>query len=399
MQVVTVWTGRHAMALRTALRLTNEAFAQTLGTATRTVAKWNAQPDLVPVSELQRALDTVLQRASDEAKARFTFLVGDDDVGGGAASTSAELRLADDPAVGQVLAWLDERAGWPPGEARRYVAQLLTNVDRRQLQDRANRRSRVGRSAIASALAGYYHRRVPGYDAYRANCAGDQISTSIITRPDWLDVRLPLGRGRDRLEVEWASSEVADGLDDTSARAAAVRLAEALATGTRIVNTPLYRLLKIKLSSSGLVGSVAITEFITYALTLDLLENELIDALAERKPARPGSLTLRDRYLPTLSSVVNVGQRLCAGGALALFAAARPAGGRRRHGDYVLLVQERSGRVLNAARRLAVIPKSFHEPLIDYVDEAQLAAKLERGMEEELFRRSDSNSTNGGHKP
>src|SRR2546423_4893231 len=184
MQVVSVWTGRHATALRTALRLTNEAFAQTLGTATRTVAKWNAQPDLVPVSELQRALDTVLQRASDEATARFSFLVSGDDVSGGNAATSsgAELRLADDPGVGQVLAWLDERAGWAPGHARRHVAQLVTNVDPRRLQDQANKRSRVGRGMIADALASYYRSGVLGYGLYRANCAGRRISTSILNR-------------------------------------------------------------------------------------------------------------------------------------------------------------------------------------------------------------------------
>jgi DNA-binding transcriptional regulator YiaG len=55
-EVVDVWTGRRASALRTALRLTNETFADQLGTAVRTVAKWNSQADLVPTPELQRAL-------------------------------------------------------------------------------------------------------------------------------------------------------------------------------------------------------------------------------------------------------------------------------------------------------------------------------------------------------
>lgn len=65
----------------------------------------------------------------------------------------------------------------------------------------------------------------------------------------------------------------------------------------------------------------------------------------------------------------------------------------------MLLVQERSGRVLNAARRLAVIPKSFHEPLVDFADDAQLAATLEREMEEELFRRPEVDSTSAAQKP
>ena len=69
MEVVDLWTGRHASALRAALRMTNEMFAGTLGTAVRTVAKWNAQPDLVPVPELQRALDTELSRAPKDVYA------------------------------------------------------------------------------------------------------------------------------------------------------------------------------------------------------------------------------------------------------------------------------------------------------------------------------------------
>lgn len=49
--------------------------------------------------------------------------------------------------------------------------------------------------------------------------------------------------------------------------------------------------------------------------------------------------------------------------------------------------------MLNAARRLAVIPKSFHEPLSDFSDDAQISATLERELEEELFGRSEVDST------
>ena len=47
--VVTVWSGRETLALRTALRMTVEAFAEHLGVAVRTVAKWEALgPKIVP---------------------------------------------------------------------------------------------------------------------------------------------------------------------------------------------------------------------------------------------------------------------------------------------------------------------------------------------------------------
>ena len=63
--------------------------------------------------------------------------------------------------------------------------------------------------------------------------------------------------------------------------------------------------------------------------------------------------------------------------------------------DYALLIQERSGRVLNSARRLAVIPKALHQPLVDFSDEAQLSATIERELEEELFGRPEVDSTLG----
>jgi hypothetical protein len=79
---------------------------------------------------------------------------------------------------------------------------------------------------------------------------------------------------------------------------------------------------------------------------------------------------------------------------LALTAIARPRG-RGHDPDYLLLIQERSGSVLNANRRLAVIPKAFHGPMADYGEDARFSATLEREMEEELFGRTDVDSTVG----
>jgi 8-oxo-dGTP pyrophosphatase MutT (NUDIX family) len=70
------WTGRTACALQAALRLTNEAFAKQLGVAVRTVATWHEKPGLTPRTEMQQLLDTVYERASDGARARFAQVVG-----------------------------------------------------------------------------------------------------------------------------------------------------------------------------------------------------------------------------------------------------------------------------------------------------------------------------------
>jgi hypothetical protein len=76
-----------------------------------------------------------------------------------------------------------------------------------------------------------------------------------------------------------------------------------------------------------------------------------------------------------------------------LCAIARPANLYRGPADYLLLVQERSGDFVNAARRLAVIPKGFHQPMTDFRTDAQIGATLRREMEEELFGREDTDST------
>ncbi len=76
MTVIDEWTGRHANALRAALRLTNEAFAEHLGISPRTVTKWRERPEMVPSPHLQEALDTSLRDAGPDAKLRFAANLG-----------------------------------------------------------------------------------------------------------------------------------------------------------------------------------------------------------------------------------------------------------------------------------------------------------------------------------
>jgi hypothetical protein len=228
-QVVELWTGRHANALRNALRLTNESFAQKLGTATRTVAKWNAEPDLVPVTELQRALDTLLETAPEGAQLRFASLYATaqtPDVEVTSDLTSAELRLTHDPAVGQMLAWLDASAGWSPGRARQKVAERFKNIDRRKLQDRGHRRGMVDQASIAKALTEYYALDDAEFSVYKAKIDGRAITTSILTRQAWQFSAIPLGMGRDNLTLDWKRQPPPTPLHDACTDAAVRRIAE-----------------------------------------------------------------------------------------------------------------------------------------------------------------------------
>jgi 8-oxo-dGTP diphosphatase len=69
--VVDRWTGRHACALQSALRMTHDEFGKHLGVARRTVASWHANPDVILRAELQRVMDTAHERAPAAVRARF----------------------------------------------------------------------------------------------------------------------------------------------------------------------------------------------------------------------------------------------------------------------------------------------------------------------------------------
>lgn len=70
------WTGQEASALRAALRMSTRAFAEHLGVALRTVAKWESLgAETQPRPDTQAILDTALARADSAAQARFEAML------------------------------------------------------------------------------------------------------------------------------------------------------------------------------------------------------------------------------------------------------------------------------------------------------------------------------------
>jgi hypothetical protein len=152
--VISAWTGRHADALRRALRMTNEAFAEHLGVAIRTVAYWRARPGVTPTPVMQQALDTALARAPERAQVLFWELLEARDRGwptrgaGSSAETQVAARLTEwltattisDEAIssldGAVVALAE-------GHPRRAPVQLL--ADAGDLQASIQRLLRGGR--------------------------------------------------------------------------------------------------------------------------------------------------------------------------------------------------------------------------------------------------------------
>jgi len=77
------WSGREASALRAALRMSTRAFAEHLGVALRTVAKWESLgTETRPRPDTQAILDTALARADTAAHARFETLLFPERKGG-----------------------------------------------------------------------------------------------------------------------------------------------------------------------------------------------------------------------------------------------------------------------------------------------------------------------------
>jgi len=269
MDLVTGWTGRAACALPAALRMSNETFAAHLGIAVRTVAAWHQKPGLQPRPEMQQVLDAALARAPAAAGDRFAVLTGeppsvvtartDDD----SAVADAEHRLITDQSISRALSRLDQLAAWEPGTARRAVAARLTGLDTRDLLDRASRRSRIGRDAVADALGAYYRCQAGEHGRYGARCGhnGREIVTSVLTCPDWLDLGCLLTAGHDRLTAAGPAARADVPLDPEAAGAAAQRLAETLVAGTRFVDMPLYRLTDIRVGKGEIGGSLGITPF------------------------------------------------------------------------------------------------------------------------------------------
>ncbi|RSM34944.1 XRE family transcriptional regulator [Amycolatopsis balhimycina DSM 5908] len=364
--MVSVRRREELVSARKAAGLTQEKLAEVMSVDRSTVIRWEAG-EYAPLPYQWPKLAKVLGRSADELRELIGLRLPRE---------APLLRSELEPA----FAWLDRRIGWPPGTTRTRVTAAAPA--------RSRGGATAGRSLVAETLASYYGDSVSGHAQYAARCGPVRVATSVLTRREWLDLACPLTFEGDQLALSADGEASREQLD---AAAAVRRLAEAATHDVRIADVPLYRLTDVQVRPGMVGGKVSVVPFVEYALSVDLLERELLESLAAGRDRMP----LRDRYLPDLPAVLDLQGRLCAGGVLALTAIARPADPYRGGADYLLLVQERSGRVLNAARRLAVIPKSFHAPLANHRADARIGATLRRELEEELFGRVDVDRTAG----
>jgi transcriptional regulator with XRE-family HTH domain len=313
-----------------------------------------------------------------------------------------DLRTAD------FVAWLTDHSDVGFEECYKAVSARAAALDIEPPAGRYARehgRRQVTRNQLSQALWDYYGATTDAGRFYRARVDGldTPVSLSIFGRPGWLDVAPDppdLGGAQESFRFVPPPTEPPMRLTQPGWWAAVERLASAETTDTVMVNNPLYRLLDVTVDPEQIGGSFTLTDFAAYALTGDLLEGELLDAIARGDGLPAGDqLALRDAYLPTIDAALDLRSRVCVGGPVALLAIARRAKDRRGLGDYLLLVQERSSAVLNVTGRLAVIPKAFHQPTTDPRAEAPVSVTLRRELEEELLGRQDlEEASSVGHR-
>ncbi|MDC5696836.1 hypothetical protein OO014_06160 [Intrasporangium calvum] len=383
--VVAEWRPPEACQLQQAMRLTNEAFAEKLGAAPRTIAKWHANSAMRLTLEMQQALDTMLDRAGDDVKHRFAQLRGDvPDGQGRERSEPLRRRLDADRHIASALDWLDGIRHEPSGISRRDVEALLGGVGAARVREGARARGTVDRSCAAQVVRDFYGDPPPGYGNVSVHGGPRRHATTILSRKEWLAGRLDLREETGAFELVHGMPADDVPVSPAIADAALQRVAEILVGRTRFVDAPVYRLLRAPEGELATGTEFAVDTFAHYALTWDVLEAEVADSALGRSEGLP----LREALLPSIGAVLEPTGRLCAGGAQALCAFARPGAG-GRPGDYLLLIQERSPRVVNATGRLAVIPKCFHQPINDVAGDVGVGRTLLRELEEELLGRDE----------
>jgi hypothetical protein len=294
-------------------------------------------------------------------------------------------RAADGPIVNaELIDWLARRSGL----ARQVLADRVRLARQRlQAAESAERFATTGR--IAERLREFY-----GSDGFvTLEIEPDHaMPLSVVSRSEWIGLGHDLMGGVESGGLGIAPPTLAEIDIDAAVR----RLADIAARDIRIHNRPAFDLTSIDSGPAGVLLSYGIVDFVEYAFSYDLLEGEMSRALE----IPDADLPLRRKYLPDRSSLLDVGSRICLGGPLALFAVARNARiGTQTLEDYVLLVQRRSTRVVNVPGRLAVIPKGFHQPLVEPGLETPVNLTLIRELEEELMGRADLDPANADWAP
>ena len=282
------------------------------------------------------------------------------------------------------------------GISIRDLASALKTAQRKRgdEDERATAAVRIANNArvvrdglVTKALARYYtpgNLELGNLVPYAFNVDELRIDTAVASRVDWIELSVELDGDQERCQLIPATPLEAQIPQESVAHL----LASIEQMGLRIWSAPIYRLVDLDLSTSHLAASFALDNFLSYRFTIGLLRDELIQALIAADfnidkviSSRTELLPLRQQLLTDGSSFADFRGRMCAGGLAVLFAIARP----KPHSDFVIPIQRRSRLVAEAQGMLCVIPRAFHQPMVDSHAEINPSFTAYRELYEELF--------------
>ena len=130
------------------------------------------------------------------------------------------------------------------------------------------------------------------------------------------------------------------------------------------------------------------SRFLTYRATIATVLDELALAVKDHgikklHKKQWNLLPLRTKYLGSCQALLDLNHRICLGGANVLFAVRIPKD------KLALVIQRRSRYVSDEPGTLTVVPKFFHESIIDPKKEADMESSIYREIYEELFGGED----------
>ena len=252
-------------------------------------------------------------------------------------------------------------------------------------QAEANRRTdgkRADSATVNRILREYYtdaELERCDFRRYGFTVGGGAVSTWLAGRPHWRGMGLstqsllpsakfvPLERVRPEItEVEVAPY-----------------LADIVRSKAQNWDNPIFRLLLAEFNGGNAETEFASDTYLRYRFTTGLMREEVFEWAAgtESFDSRRPRLPLRERWLPTGSTLANYRERICAGGVNVLVALARP----EPDNDYALFLHQRSRQVSEGRDDLSVIPMGYHESMHNPALEVDPAFSVFRELYEELF--------------
>lgn len=215
---------------------------------------------------------------------------------------------------------------------------------------------------------------------YKLEVNGKSVETTIFTKNEFLNIKKnPLELPLKLVPGEDKDTSVIPKDFANFALKVAARLEQ---IGVDIWDAPLYRLVELsELEKHNLFTKINFLDYrFSSGLLLDELTDEIIDSKGQIESLVNSSRTfkLRRKLMPDLDSIINLKSRICCGGIGTVFAL-------RRESDYLIPLHIRSSRVSDGRELLAVLPKAFHQPIIDPDIEVNVFWTLFRELYEELF--------------